>query len=57
MCSSYKLSLDSLTWLTYAYGMLSQDDVAPGEFYSSNVYANTNLDDYEIQLMYVYDHQ
>jgi hypothetical protein len=21
-----------LTWLTYAYGMLCQDDVAPGEF-------------------------
>jgi hypothetical protein len=22
-----------LTWLTYAYGMLCQDDVAPGEFF------------------------
>jgi hypothetical protein len=29
-----------LTWLNYAYGMLCQDDVAPGEFYSSNVHAN-----------------
>ncbi len=31
-CSSYNLSLASLTLLTYAYGMLCQDDVAPGEF-------------------------
>jgi hypothetical protein len=42
-CSRYNLSLGSLTWLTFAYGMLSQDDVSPGEFYSSNVYANANL--------------
>ncbi len=41
--SSYNLSLGSLTWLTYAYGMLSQDDIAPREFCLSNVYANTNL--------------
>ncbi len=31
-CSSYNLPLGSLTWLTYTYGMLCQDDVAPGEF-------------------------
>ncbi len=31
-CSSNNLSLFFLTWLTYAYGMLCQDDVAPGEF-------------------------
>ncbi len=31
-CSSFNLSLGSLTWLTYAYGMLCQDGVAPGEF-------------------------
>jgi hypothetical protein len=31
------------TWLTYAYGMLCQDDVVPREFYLSNVYANTYL--------------
>ncbi len=42
-CSSFNLSLGSLTMLTYAYGMLCQDDVAPGEFYSSNVHANTNF--------------
>jgi hypothetical protein len=42
-CSSFKWSLGSLTWLTYAYGMLCQDDVTPGEFYSSNTYADTNL--------------
>jgi hypothetical protein len=30
--SSFNLSLDSLTWLTYAYGMRCQDDVTPGEF-------------------------
>jgi hypothetical protein len=39
----FDLSLVFLTWLTYAYGMLCQDDVAPREFYLSNVYANTNL--------------
>jgi hypothetical protein len=32
-----------LKWLTYAYVMLCQDDVTPGEFYFSNVYANTSL--------------
>jgi hypothetical protein len=37
--------------------MLCQDDIAPGEFYSSNVYANTNFQDKAIQLMYVNDHQ
>ncbi len=31
------LSLGSLTWLTYAYGMLCSDEVSPGEFYLSNV--------------------
>ncbi len=29
-----------LTLLTYAYGLLYQDDVAPGEFLISNVHAN-----------------
>ncbi len=28
---------------SYAYGMLGQDDIAPGEFCSSNVYANTSF--------------
>jgi hypothetical protein len=42
------------TWLTYAYGMLCQDDIAPGEFYSSNVHANYFLD-WAHQLMYVHD--
>ncbi len=31
-CSSFDLSLGSLTWLTSDYGMLCQDDVDPGEF-------------------------
>ncbi len=31
-CSSYNLSLGSFEMLTYAYGMLCQDGVAPGEF-------------------------
>ncbi len=31
-CSSFNLSLGSLTWLTYAYGMHCQDDVPPIEF-------------------------
>ncbi len=44
-CSSFNLSLGSLTWLTYAYGMLCQDHIAPEEFYLSNLYANTNLQD------------
>ncbi len=32
-CSSFNFSLGSLTWLTYAYGMNCQDDVAPAEFW------------------------
>ncbi len=36
--------------------MLCQDDVAPGEFYLSNMYANINLYNWIIQLMYVCDH-
>jgi hypothetical protein len=47
--------LGSLTWLTYAYGKLCQDGVAPGEFYSSNMYANTIFLDWALQLMYVCD--
>ncbi len=35
--------------------MLCQDEIAPENFYLSNVYANTNLKDWKIQLMYVYD--
>jgi hypothetical protein len=35
--------------------MLFQDYVAPGKFYSSDVNANTDLWDWTIQLMYVYD--
>jgi hypothetical protein len=35
--------------------MLCQDDATPGEFYSSDVYANTNLWNWTIQLMYVND--
>ncbi len=31
-CSSFNLSLGSLTWLTYTYGMRYQDDLGPGEF-------------------------
>ncbi len=54
-CSSFNLSLSSLTWLTYTYGMPCQDDAAPGEYYSTNVYANTNLKVWIIQLVYVYD--
>jgi hypothetical protein len=34
--------------------MLCQDDVAPGEFYSSNVHANYFLD-WAHQLMYVHN--
>jgi hypothetical protein len=34
--------------------MLCQDDVAPGEFYSSNVHANYFFD-WAHQLMYVHD--
>ncbi len=32
-CSSYNLSVGSLTWLTYALWDACQDDIAPGEYW------------------------
>ena len=43
-----------LTWLTYAYGILCQDDIAPGEFLLFKCACQLFFD-WAHQLMYVYD--
>ncbi len=43
-----------LTWLTYAYGMLCQDDTAPGEFLLIQCACQFCFD-WAYQLMYVHD--
>jgi hypothetical protein len=44
-----------LIWLTYAYGMLCQDDVAPGEFLLVQCACQIIFLDWAHQLMYVHD--
>ena len=44
-----------LTWLTYAYGMLCQDDVAPGEFLLVQCACQLFFLDWANQLMHVHD--
>jgi hypothetical protein len=44
-----------LTWLTYAYGMLCQDDVAPGEFCTRPMCMPIIFLDWAHQLIYVHD--
>ena len=51
-CFSLNLSVGSLTWLTYTLWDALSKDIAPGEFWFSNVHANFLLD-WALQLMYV----
>jgi hypothetical protein len=51
-CFSLNLSVGSLTWLTYALRDALSKDIAPGEFWFSNVHADFLLD-WALQLMYV----
>jgi hypothetical protein len=43
-----------LTWFTYAYGMLCQDDIAPGEFFTPPMCIPIVLD-WAHQIMYAHD--
>jgi hypothetical protein len=55
-CSSFiDLSLGSLTWFTYAYGMRCQDDVASWRVFTHHPMCMPILLDLALQLMYDYD--
>ncbi len=53
-CSSFILSLGSLKWLTYAYGMRCQDDIASWSVFT-HLMCMPILLDWALQIMYVYD--
>jgi hypothetical protein len=53
-CSSYNLSLGSFDKVGLRYGMLCQDDIAPGEFLLLQCACQLVLD-WAKQLMYVHD--